>query len=74
MFFLIHCSLYLISIMFFFSVATRSIEGKAVTKGGGICVANHTSPIDVLVLAVDHCYDLVFKFSIYIEGNFSSIF
>lgn len=25
----------------------------------GICVANHTSPIDVLVLAVDNTYSLV---------------
>lgn len=25
----------------------------------GICVANHTSPIDVLVLACDSCYALV---------------
>lgn len=26
---------------------------------GGICVANHTSPIDVLILAQDNCYALV---------------
>ncbi|XP_071448987.1 glycerol-3-phosphate acyltransferase 3 isoform X3 [Hetaerina americana] len=26
---------------------------------GGICVANHTSPIDVLVLACDNCYALI---------------
>ena len=25
----------------------------------GICVANHTSPIDVLILACDNAYDLV---------------
>lgn len=25
----------------------------------GICVANHTSPVDALVLAVDNTYDLV---------------
>lgn len=25
----------------------------------GICVANHTSPIDALVLMCDHCYSLV---------------
>lgn len=30
---------------------------------GGICVANHTSPIDVLVLMCDNCYSLV-RFSI----------
>ena len=28
-------------------------------KGGGIAVANHTSPIDALVLATHHCYDMV---------------
>ena len=27
----------------------------------GICVANHTSPIDVLILACDNAYDLVRK-------------
>ncbi|XP_071947587.1 glycerol-3-phosphate acyltransferase 4-like [Antedon mediterranea] len=27
--------------------------------GGGICVANHTSPIDVLVLASDNCYAFI---------------
>lgn len=28
-------------------------------KNGDICVANHTSPIDVVVLACDNCYALV---------------
>ena len=28
-------------------------------KGGGICVANHTTPIDVLILMCDRCYSLV---------------
>ena len=28
----------------------------------GICVANHTSPIDVLVLMCDNCYSLVSKY------------
>lgn len=28
-------------------------------KGGGICVANHTSPIDVVILACDSCYSLI---------------
>jgi len=28
-------------------------------KGGGICVANHTSPIDVLILACENCYSMV---------------
>ncbi|KIH50763.1 hypothetical protein ANCDUO_19155, partial [Ancylostoma duodenale] len=28
-------------------------------KKGGICVANHTSPIDVMVLSCDNCYAMV---------------
>lgn len=28
-------------------------------KGGQICVANHTSPLDVVLLACDNCYALV---------------
>ncbi|OTF80931.1 hypothetical protein BLA29_007591, partial [Euroglyphus maynei] len=32
-------------------------ENKA--KPGGICVANHTSPIDVIILHCDNCYSLV---------------
>ena len=36
---------------------------------GGICVANHTSPIDVLVLACDNAYALVRKES----DEFSSL-
>uniref|UniRef100_A0A3Q3WZW6 Phospholipid/glycerol acyltransferase domain-containing protein n=1 Tax=Mola mola TaxID=94237 RepID=A0A3Q3WZW6_MOLML len=28
-------------------------------KNGGICVANHTSPIDVIILASDGCYAMV---------------
>jgi len=32
-------------------------ENKA--KGGGICVANHTSPIDAILLACDNCYALI---------------
>ena len=32
-------------------------ENKA--KGGGICVANHTSPIDVVILGCDNTYAMV---------------
>jgi glycerol-3-phosphate O-acyltransferase 3/4 len=32
-------------------------ERKA--HGGGICVANHTSPIDIVILATDNCYAMV---------------
>ncbi|VDK46871.1 unnamed protein product, partial [Cylicostephanus goldi] len=28
-------------------------------KKGGICVANHTSPIDVMVLSCDNCYAMI---------------
>jgi len=28
-------------------------------KNGGICVANHTSPIDAMILSTDHCYALI---------------
>ena len=39
----------------------------------GICVANHTSPIDVLILACDNAYDLVRKnyLSIYLLARLS---
>lgn len=39
----------------------------------GICVANHTSPIDVLVLMCDNCYSLVCLLSMaakFIKINF----
>ncbi len=32
-------------------------ENKA--KGGGICVANHTSPIDIVILSCDNTYAMV---------------
>lgn len=38
-------------------VKYHNSENRA--KGGGICVANHTSPIDVVMLASDNCYALV---------------
>lgn len=38
-------------------VTYHNRENRA--KGGGICVANHTSPIDVVILASDNCYALV---------------
>lgn len=38
-------------------VTYHNKENRA--KGGGICVANHTSPIDVVILACDNCYALV---------------
>ena len=35
------------------------LNRENMAKGGGICVANHTSPIDVLILACDNCYSMV---------------
>uniref|UniRef100_A0A663LZJ0 Phospholipid/glycerol acyltransferase domain-containing protein n=1 Tax=Athene cunicularia TaxID=194338 RepID=A0A663LZJ0_ATHCN len=35
----------------------RWVENRP--QEGGICVANHTSPLDVLILATDGCYSLV---------------
>lgn len=35
----------------------------------GICVANHTSPMDVLVLACDNTYDMVSFYICFINGN-----
>lgn len=37
-------------------------------KIAGICVANHTSPIDVLILMCDNCYSLV---CLFISSNFT---
>ena len=39
----------------------------------GICVANHTSPIDALVLMCDNCYSLV-RFHSCMNGLFSMFF
>lgn len=54
-----------ISIMCF-RILSRAFSGLItyhdrhnMAKGGGITVANHTSPIDVAVLACDNCYALV---------------
>lgn len=38
----------------------HNIQNRPVDSG--ICVANHTSPIDVLVLMQDNCYSLVSKY------------
>lgn len=32
----------------------------------GICVANHTSPIDVLTLMCDNCYSLVGRVQVHV--------
>jgi glycerol-3-phosphate O-acyltransferase 3/4 len=38
-------------------VTFHNLENKP--RNMGICVANHTSPIDVLILSCDNCYSLV---------------
>ncbi|KAL1491612.1 hypothetical protein ABEB36_012184 [Hypothenemus hampei] len=38
-------------------ITYHNVENKP--KEGGICVANHTSPIDVLILMCDGCYSLI---------------
>lgn len=43
--------------MFYVCVLLNCRENKP--KNGGICVANHTTPIDVIILANDGCYSLV---------------
>lgn len=40
----------------------------------GICVANHTSPIDVLVLMCDNCYSLVCVFKFFMLFTFRVYF
>lgn len=55
----------------FVTITCNRINGRALSaivnyhnrenmaKPGGICVANHTSPIDVMILSSDNCYALV---------------
>lgn len=42
-------------------------------KRGGICVANHTSPIDVVILANDGCYAMVSETEITLQCSASQI-
>jgi len=42
-----------------FSAVIRFHNKENRAKGGGICVANHTSPIDTYLLGTDNCYALV---------------
>ncbi|XP_078668488.1 glycerol-3-phosphate acyltransferase 3-like isoform X1 [Branchiostoma floridae x Branchiostoma belcheri] len=48
-------------------VTYHNKENRA--KGGGICVANHTSPIDVIILACDACYAMVGQ----VHGGFTGM-
>lgn len=42
-------------------------------KGGGLCVANHTSPIDAILLACDRNYALVCILHLLLNFNLSSL-
>ncbi len=42
---------------------THSFYRQNRPKRGGICVANHTSPIDIVILANDGCYAMVSEYS-----------
>ncbi|KXJ14427.1 glycerol-3-phosphate acyltransferase 4 [Exaiptasia diaphana] len=41
------------------SAVITSHNKHNMAKGGGICVANHTSPIDVLILACENSYSMI---------------
>jgi len=42
-----------------FSSIIRYHDKENKAKGGGICVANHTSPIDVMILSCDNVYAMI---------------
>ncbi|CAD5118022.1 DgyrCDS6763 [Dimorphilus gyrociliatus] len=42
-----------------FSAVIRFHDKENKAKGGGICVANHTSPIDIIILGCDNMYAMV---------------
>uniref|UniRef100_A0A0N4ZC46 PlsC domain-containing protein n=1 Tax=Parastrongyloides trichosuri TaxID=131310 RepID=A0A0N4ZC46_PARTI len=42
-----------------FSSIIRFHDRHNKAKCGGICVANHTSPIDVMILSCDNCYAMI---------------
>ena len=42
-----------------FSSRIRFHDRENRAKKGGICVANHTSPIDAMILSCDNCYSLI---------------
>uniref|UniRef100_A0A7E4VPV4 PlsC domain-containing protein n=1 Tax=Panagrellus redivivus TaxID=6233 RepID=A0A7E4VPV4_PANRE len=42
-----------------FSSIIRHHNTENMAKGGGICVANHTSPIDVMILSCDNVYAMI---------------
>lgn len=42
-----------------FSAVVKFHNRENRARGGGICVANHTSPIDIVILGCDNCYAMV---------------
>uniref|UniRef100_A0AC35TXF0 PlsC domain-containing protein n=1 Tax=Rhabditophanes sp. KR3021 TaxID=114890 RepID=A0AC35TXF0_9BILA len=54
------------SMLFSHRILSRSVSAiihihnpENKTKGGGVCVANHTSPMDVMILGTDNCYAMI---------------
>jgi 1-acyl-sn-glycerol-3-phosphate acyltransferase len=39
--------------------AVITMHNKQYMPSGGVCVANHTSPIDVIMLSTENCFSLV---------------
>lgn len=39
--------------------AIITVHDKQYVPSGGVCVANHTSPIDIIMLSTENCYSLV---------------
>jgi glycerol-3-phosphate O-acyltransferase 3/4 len=39
--------------------AIITVHNKQYMPSGGVCVANHTSPIDIIVLSTENCFSLV---------------
>ncbi|PAV62549.1 hypothetical protein WR25_00167 [Diploscapter pachys] len=55
-----HCMLVVFRICSMsFSSRIRFHDRENRAKKGGICVANHTSPIDIMILSCDNCYALI---------------
>jgi glycerol-3-phosphate O-acyltransferase 3/4 len=39
--------------------AIITVHNKQYMPSGGVCVANHTSPIDIVMLSTENCFSLV---------------
>ncbi|KDR13114.1 hypothetical protein L798_13043, partial [Zootermopsis nevadensis] len=40
--------------------AIITVHDKQYVPSGGVCVANHTSPIDIIMLSTENCYSLLY--------------